>query len=46
MYLKEMGREGAEWIEVAEGRNKWQESVNMAISLPGISWLFENLLAA
>ena len=44
MYLKEMGLEGADWIEVAQDRNKCQKLVNTAINLPGISWLFEDLL--
>ena len=44
MYLKEMGLEGADWIAVAQDRNKCQKLVNTAINLPGISWLFEDLL--
>ena len=39
-----MGWEGADWINVAEDRSKWQELVNTAFNLPGISWLFEDLL--
>ena len=33
MYLKEIGWEGMDWIDVAQDRDKWWVLVNMAMYL-------------
>jgi len=33
MGVKELGREGLGWIDLAEGRNKWWAAMNMAITI-------------
>ena len=32
MNVKEPGREGLRWIDMAEGRNKWWAAMNMAMN--------------
>ena len=32
MYLKEVGRDGVDWIEVAHDRDDWQAVVNTVMN--------------
>ena len=34
MYLKEMGWEGLDWIDMAQDRDKWQAVVNIITYFP------------
>ena len=50
MDLQEVGRQGMDWIDLAQDRNRWQALVNVLMNFPqklqGISWLLENQFAS